>query len=323
MQGLLEGLGMAFSGGLAGAGKAAGDVFSEQVKQEALAAREENMARINNIYAKDLQKEGFAHAEKLETGRQKHSEALAQSGYEHAEYVLGENKKHSEVMFEKEVAARANQAADQNAFLLGLEDIRTSKQLELEKIRDENQRKLVGMQYDNAVKLQKAAQSAPGATWHLFQDLKKMGVADDKATAMVMSGLSGEKEKDAAFLKLSAEMIRNATTSGTALDKAGFQEIFDRAREESGKSPVSRAGAGQNSFDQIASAWGTKKKGALPTTMAPEPGATATTPTTGGARPSPYVNVFAGALDALDVKNPSRTPVSSGGLLGEAMRRNR
>jgi hypothetical protein len=57
--GLLEGVGYALAGGLAGAGKAGQDVFAEQMKQTALEAREVNMLRIQNLFAKEGRAETF------------------------------------------------------------------------------------------------------------------------------------------------------------------------------------------------------------------------------------------------------------------------
>ena len=51
MAGLLSGIGQVLAGGVAGGAKAAGESFVEQAKQEALAAREENMLRIQEKFA--------------------------------------------------------------------------------------------------------------------------------------------------------------------------------------------------------------------------------------------------------------------------------
>lgn len=60
--GLLEGAGLIFGAGVAGAGKSMNDTFADQVKSDALARREENLARIQQLYATDLQKRGQKHA---------------------------------------------------------------------------------------------------------------------------------------------------------------------------------------------------------------------------------------------------------------------
>ena len=65
MAGLLSGIGQVLAGGVAGGAKAAGESFVEQAKQEALAAREENMLRIQNLFAKAGRAETMAHAERM------------------------------------------------------------------------------------------------------------------------------------------------------------------------------------------------------------------------------------------------------------------
>jgi len=55
--GLLSGIGQVLAGGVAGGAKAAGESFVEQAKQQALAAREENMLRIQEKFAKEGRKE--------------------------------------------------------------------------------------------------------------------------------------------------------------------------------------------------------------------------------------------------------------------------
>ncbi len=118
MAGLLEGIGTVLAGGIAGASKAAGETFAEQMKQQALAIREENMARIADIYATKRQEAGFAHEKDMAEDRSNKDIFLAgiRQGYEqeNLQQRAGLELTHQEIAFgnAKEVADRVADRAD-------------------------------------------------------------------------------------------------------------------------------------------------------------------------------------------------------------------
>ena len=111
MAGLLSGIGQVLAGGVAGGAKAAGESFVEQAKQEALAAREENMLRIQNLFAK----EGRAETQTFQAGESKlgreSAKSLAESSQVNASILQGERLTSAENLAEVERLSRSEEAA--------------------------------------------------------------------------------------------------------------------------------------------------------------------------------------------------------------------
>ena len=80
MGSLLAGLGA----GLTAGGKAAGDIFSEQLKQQAMEAREMNLMRIGEMFADKRQQAGFQQAKDLQEAAQIHDENKLERTLTHA-----------------------------------------------------------------------------------------------------------------------------------------------------------------------------------------------------------------------------------------------
>ena len=106
MAGLLSGIGQVLAGGVAGGAKAAGESFVEQAKQEALAAREENMLRIQNLFAKA----GREETQKFQAGESKLGRESAQKLSDQAQ--LGANIRQTESLTSTEnlAAVKAQEA---------------------------------------------------------------------------------------------------------------------------------------------------------------------------------------------------------------------
>ncbi len=230
MAGLLEGIGTVLAGGIAGAGKAVGETFAEQIKQQALAMREENMARISDLYATKRQEAGFAHEKNMAAA--KASEEIFQGGIkqgyaqENAQLEAGLrlNEAEAKAASDKEIHGTY---ADKTAREATLYDQRTALEEKIYQRRQGEserdwQRRRVAEKEDAAIlhKL-KATDISPIEKTYDFM-VKKLKVPEEVA-------------KQAVFASLTAK------DGATELDKRKlYATIYEKAIEAGKKEPDAR-----------------------------------------------------------------------------------
>lgn len=232
--GLLSGIGQVLAGGVAGGAKAAGESFVEQAKQQALAAREENMLRIQNLFAKAGRKE----TQKFQAGESK-------LGRTSQENLAKTRATHELGMAETERKFRTDMQVETNKLALARD-----------KASDEDARARIELQYDNTVKVQKLANEAPGVTAKLAADLKGMGLAQEKVMEYVAYGLSGEKQDKVAYATIFSSLLRTKTeaakAAGTSVTPEEIKATSEEAALASGWTPPQRgkpaAAPGESAF---------------------------------------------------------------------------
>jgi hypothetical protein len=118
-------VGVVLGSGIAGAGKAASDSFSESIKQQALTMREENMARINDIYAGKRQTEQNKFTAEQDRLKAFETRTIAREGNEAAMGRIIATGSQEDTRQDKTIKAQLDMAKElyQNqVYLLGITD---------------------------------------------------------------------------------------------------------------------------------------------------------------------------------------------------------
>jgi len=221
MAGLLSGIGQVLAGGVAGGAKAAGESFVEQAKQEALAVREENMLRIQNLYLKEGRKE----TQDFQAGE-------SRLGRESTEKMAKTRVKHELGMAETERQFRTEQQSEANRLALARD-----------KASDEDARARLQIQYDNAIKLQNEAEKRPTEFIKKYNDIVMLVGGDkEKATELILYSISGKKEEKALYATTMKGFIKNAEAMGLPISKELLADWKEISKEVSGLTESDFAG---------------------------------------------------------------------------------
>jgi len=221
MAGLLSGIGQVLAGGVAGGAKAAGESFVEQAKQEALAAREENMLRIQNLFAKE--------------GRKETQEFTVRMAGERVTHELGMAKTEKEL--------KVGMAETERTFRVDLQKETNRLAIELEKASDTDARARIGLQYDNAIKLQDEAEKRPTEFMKKYNDIVTLVGGDKKrATELALYSVSGKKEEKALYAATMKGFIRQSEASGIPISKELLDDWKEISKEVSGLTESDFAG---------------------------------------------------------------------------------
>ncbi len=235
MAGLLEGLAV-FGSGMAGAAKMAGDTFSEQLKQDALAARETNMARINSLYAKEAQKSG----QEFTAGENKLTrEATAAENEKLRDVTIneaGKSRLQARTLAEEaDFAAGARQdRASEQAIALADKEIQARIDLYKEQKRDATT--LVRLQHQ-------LSQSAPGPLAKTITDLAPF-VGKEQAVKLAIDSFSGDKDKRKLYGEVITQGLKTLTINGETMTPEKEATLKELAASTSGWSPEPAAKAG-------------------------------------------------------------------------------
>ncbi len=275
MAGLLEGLAVIGSG-IAGSAKMAGDTFSEQLKQDALAARETNMARINSIYAKEartetiqaqerMQKTGFTHAEKLQKESIRSVEDMAaRASEERAVEGVFERGSRETLNYESNKAADLRQEkANQQA--LDLYKIQSDAVLKAAE--------LAGKKAESLVRLEaNLRNAAPDDITKKVAALSK--IMDPKeAVSLVVNSYSGNKDKAKLYGDFINKTLANDNLNGVkqtperlAEIKSAGEDLFDYHPKKGAPAQAGEATKPINYLDRAFQKASGKAPGAKPST---------------------------------------------------------
>jgi len=222
--GLLSGIGQVLAGGVAGGAKAAGESFVEQAKQEALAAREENMLRIQNLFAKEGRKE----TQEFQAGQTK-------LGHEATENLAKTRATHELDLAGKEKELKLGMAATEREFRLDLQKEENELAVRLEREKDANARARLALQHNYAVKLQELVDKKPKETMQRYNDIVEiLGGDKEKARELTLYSLSGKKEEKALYAATMKGFIKNAEATGMPISKELLADWKKISQEVSG-----------------------------------------------------------------------------------------
>lgn len=192
MAGLLKTVGMGVVGGAGTAGKAVSDVYQEQQRQAAMLLREQNLARITNLYAKERQESGEKFTAGESEKQRKHDEELAQKRYD------------------RELAMQSRSEGHAEALLVA--------KTELDKALLET-----GARLDNEKK------SDLDRSWDFF--VKKLKIPAVQVKEILLDSLSGNQKERTAALDIMGTWMRSAQAgaeaAGGELTKEKVIDIFD------------------------------------------------------------------------------------------------
>ena len=276
MAGLLSGIGQVLAGGVAGGAKAAGESFVEQAKQEALAAREENMLRIQNLFAK----EGRAETQTFQAGESKlgreSAKSLAESSQVNASILQGERLTSAENLAEVERLSRSEEAA---AAATAAQKLLTFKNDLPDKEKSTVEKAVLGLErlgmpraqalavaLSSVTKEESAEERALLRTWQtVFTENKKSGETAEEAArqATTLTGVDP--------VELVSQMRARRSGAGPATTKtaAPAETLVERAKKL--KAEKEKKAAGKNTGLLVGEpAWPERKAGtARPTLLGP------------------------------------------------------
>jgi hypothetical protein len=226
MGGLLEGLGMVVGGAMAGGGKVAADVFTEQIKQDALLARELNMARITNMYAKEgrTEQNKFTSDENKKQ-RQSAEDLAARAREERAVEGVFERGSRETINYESNKAADIRQDKT-NQQALDLYKIESEAKLEAARI--------AGTKAESLVRLEASLRNAaPDDITKKINALSKYMDQKD-AVSLVVDSYSGNRDKAKLYGDYINKTLANDNLNGIqqtptriAEIKATGEDLFD------------------------------------------------------------------------------------------------
>ena len=256
--GLLDAAGFILGGAMEGGGKAVKESFAERMKQEAAQLREDNMARIANLYADARQeKANVFTSEQNKLSR----DAVATEAEKSRGFTKGENEASRAFTKGENQDTRLHQermATDANYFTLQMKELDNEYAKARDATSDAKALARLKVEYDYKIKALKEAntieQSNPGAIGKQIKDLMAYaGMTKEKATELVLASLTGERDKQQAAIQLIVTRLKTLEATGMKLTEEEYQKIKEEAFLTAGATlPTAKAApGGGNSFDKL------------------------------------------------------------------------
>ena len=241
-QGLLDAAGFIFGGAMEGGGKAAKESFAEQMKQQVTQLREENMARIANLYADARQEKGFKHAEVMQEGSQKFTAGESKLQREHGLNLQKDSQAFTGKQSEERMMHEDRARAESNYFTLQMEELKNKYGVERDKATDADARARLEIQYQNSLKVlaatKKAEAESPGTIGRQVLDLEKYGgLTKEKAVDLILTTLSGEPERQKAAMNLIITRLKTLEATGMQVTDEEYAKIKADAFATAGATP--------------------------------------------------------------------------------------